>query len=460
LTIRRNEEVNGIAFRSFRDPGGRVFIVNGRVFRKVQPDAFSRLQSFLSTKAAKTLIANKQLVGTQIVETGKLLEHERVPFVSYPYEWPPEMLHSAAGLTLKIASMIADEDWRLKDATPYNVLFIGPKPVFIDVLSFEPRPPGDMVWLAAGQFLRTFVLPLLARKSFGVTLRDVLVNRRDGLPPEDLYDLCGIFGRLAPPTLSLVSIPAWLSRGRFSRAPSMPISTNPEKARFVFNILLRRLERNLKSVAPGETKSYWSNYSKSIEDKSYSEAKRCFVRESLERYAPKTGLDVGCNTGDFSCLAAQAGVSMVAIDSDPSVAGIAWRRALNHGLDILPLVIDITRPSPDLGWFNAESESFLARVHNRFEVVFLLAVMHHIAKDGIPLEEFVRMAHHVTVKLAVVELVEHNDTDFLDMVRGREELFTSYNRDSFEAQSAQYFEVISRRQVRPARWLYLLCKRT
>jgi len=286
------------------------------------------------------------------------------------------------------------------------------------------------------------------------------VNRRDGLYPEDLYALCGIFRRLAPPTLTLVSVPAWLSRGGFSRGPALTLSKDPEKARFVFNVLLRRLERNLKSVAPAQTKSYWSNYSKSIEDLSYSEGKRCFVQESLERYAPKTGLDIGCNTGDFSCLAAEAGVSMVAIDSDSTVAGIVWRRALKHGLDILPLVIDITRPSPDLGWFNTDSVSFLARAHDRFDVVFLLAVMHHIAKDGIPLKEFVRMTHHVTLKLAIVELVEHKDPDFLDMIRGREEIFTSYNRDAFEAQTAQFFEVISRRQVRPARWLYLLRKKT
>src|SRR5437867_8181149 len=294
-------------------------MADGHVFRRVSTGAFATLQQFLSTRAAKTLLDNRELVRTQVVEVGELLEHERVPFVSYPYEWPPEMLHSAAELTLRIAQAIADENWRLKDATPYNVLFIGPKPIFVDVLSFEPRPAGDMVWPAYGQFLRTFLLPLLAHKSFGRELRDVLLTRRDGLQPEDLYKLCGAFEKFRPLILSLVSLPTWLSRGRFSKPPATPTERDPEKARFVLSAMLRRLTRKLKSVIPVETKSSWSDYSNSIEDKSYYETKRAFVRQVLERYRPKTGLDVGCNTGDFSCLAADTGVSMVAIDSDPSV---------------------------------------------------------------------------------------------------------------------------------------------
>jgi SAM-dependent methyltransferase len=450
--------VSRIRSPGFRDPGGRVLIADNQVFRAVSPHAFATVQLFLETRAAKTLLENGELVRTQVVESGKLFGHERVPFISYPYEWPAEMLYSAAMLTLKIADTIAPENWRLKDATPYNVLFAGPKPIFVDMLSFEHRPSGDMIWPAYGQFLRTFLLPLLAQRSFGFAVRDVLLTRRDGLQPEDLYRLCGTLRKLQPSILSLVSIPTWLGRGSLSRRPASATDTDPEKARFVFKALLRRMTRKLKSVSPIETKSVWSDYSSSTQEAAYYEAKRSFVREAFERYRPKTGLDVGCNTGDFSCLAAETGVSMVALDSDPAVVGTTWRRAIKYDLNILPLVIDITRPSPDCGWFNGECESFLSRAHHRFDIVLLLAVMHHIAKDGIPLEEFIRMAEHLTADLAIVELVEHNDPGFADMVRGREQIFESYNLETFERQSSKHFEIVSRAQVRPARWLYLLRK--
>src|SRR5262249_812785 len=186
--------------------------------------------------------------------------------------------------------------------------------------------------------------------------------------------------------------------------------------------------------------------------------KLAFVREALERYHPKTGLDVGCNTGDFSCLAAKAGVSMVAVDSDPAVVGRAWRRAIQDNLDILPLVIDITRPSPGFGWFHAECRSFLSRAHHRFEIVLFLAIMHHIADDGIPIQEFIRLAGHLSARFAIIEFVDHTDPAFAKIARGREEIFSSYNIAQFEAECSFHFEIVSRRHVRPARRLYLLQK--
>src|SRR5262249_41618010 len=156
-------------------------------------------------------------------------------------------------------------------------------------------------------------LPLLAAKSLGLSVRDVLSTRRDGLRPYEFYALAGTFQKLKPPMLSLVFFPAWLSRLTIPNRAFAAKAADPGQARFVFSKLLRGLARKLKSVAPRENSSSWLDYSQSLEDRSYYDAKLAFVREALERYHPKTGLDVGCNTGDFSCLAAKAGVSMVAV---------------------------------------------------------------------------------------------------------------------------------------------------
>jgi hypothetical protein len=138
------------------------------------------------------------------------------------------------------------------------------------------------------------------------------------------------------------------------------------------------------------------------------------------------------------------------------VVGKTWSRALKSGLDILPLVMDITRPSPDVGWFNEECRSFLSRGYRRFEMVFLLAAMHHIAKDGIPLAHILKMVHHLTNNLAIVELIHKTDPAFAEFALGRENVFDAFTREDFELESSRRFETISSQQVQPTRWLYLL----
>src|SRR5579863_4053603 len=162
--------------RSFRDPGGYVFSAGTRLFRAVEPSAFETLHQFLASPVAHDFIASGKLVSTHFpnpVELApeypadyQLVEHKRIAFPSFPAEWPPEMLASAGFLTLDLAEKCLPQGWRLKDATPYNVLFRGPAPIFVDVLSFERREAQDSLWPAYAQFVRTFLLPLLAEQNF------------------------------------------------------------------------------------------------------------------------------------------------------------------------------------------------------------------------------------------------------------------------------------------------------
>ena len=190
---------------SFRDPAGHVFASNGRIFRVMKAEAANELRAFLASNTAQEFTERKQLVGTEFLGTESVedlirnndlssviendpvlavVEHERIPFQSFPYEWPPQMLYAAGCLTLDLAESLADEGLGLKDATPYNVLFRGPDPVFVDLLSFERRDPFDPTWLPYAQFVRTFLLPLLVAKHFGRRLDELLITHRDGLEPE------------------------------------------------------------------------------------------------------------------------------------------------------------------------------------------------------------------------------------------------------------------------------------
>ena len=205
---------------SFRDPAGSLFPLDGRIFRIVNAIGAPDMEAFLESTVARGFLEERRIAGTRrltAVETRRLLEdrrvrrhysaisgemlveHERIDFPSFPYEWTPEMLHAAGALTLELAQAVLRDGLGLKDATPYNVLFRGPEPVFIDVLCFERRDPGDATWLPYAQFVRTFLLPLLANRHFGLALDQILTTRRDGLEPEEVYRWCTPLQRSDPP---------------------------------------------------------------------------------------------------------------------------------------------------------------------------------------------------------------------------------------------------------------------
>jgi len=454
---------------SFRDPAGCCCSFNGRVLRFVATDAISEFEQFLQTNCARQFIARKQFVSTRRLnedETaalrespelppvfhaqpiGAVFEHERIPFPSYPHEWPPEMLWAAGRLTLELAQAALVDGFGLKDATPHNLLFRGSEPVFIDALSFERRHPGDPIWKPHAQFVRTFLLPLLANRRWGLPLAEIFTTRRDGLEPEDVYRLCGPLEKIKPRTLSLVSIPTWLSRRADpddQKIYQPHLLANTEKARFILESLFKRLERTLDSLKPvAQKKSVWSDYmaTHSYDDPAFA-AKEKFVSEALREFKPARVLDAGANTGHFSALAAQAGAEVVAVDLDAACAGAIWRRARELKLDILPLVVNLAHPSPALGWRNAECPSFLDRATGAFDGVLMLALIHHLlVTERIPLEEILRLAYEVTNSLLVIEFVEPKDEMFRRLTRGREALHASLNAAVFEQACTPHFEIV------------------
>jgi SAM-dependent methyltransferase len=472
---------------SFRDPDGRLMVIDDRVLRVVNKTGAANLNTFLASALAKQFVEAGQLVRTDLpdadgvkliskylqCEGGKdevpeaVFEHERIAFPSFPYEWAPEMLYRAGCLTLDLAESALIEGFGLKDATPYNVLFRGPAPVFIDLLSFERRDPRDPVWKPYAQFARVFLLPLLANKYFGLELKRLFLASRDGLEPEEVYGLCGITQRLRPPFLTLVSIPTWLA----SKSGKDQTKIYRERrlgsagqARYVLDLLFKRLRRQLKKVEPGAgRRSEWTDYVSFNKNHApdYLSEKRTFVEEALREFKPRNVLDVGCNTGYFSRIAARSGAGVVAIDQDPATVGELWRDATTSGLNILPLVVDLTRPSPGVGWRNGENPSFLGRAKGAFDLVLMLAVIHHmLVSERVPLNEILNLAVDLTTDLLIVEFVAPDDPMFQLLTRGRDHLFKDLTNDTFRNACLRRFDVVLCRRLAGAnRWIYLLKKR-
>lgn len=473
-----------LARASFRDPSGRCFVFADHVYRLLDAQSAAICSEFLQTNCAKNFSAKGQLIGSRRLTEADLallkdkpelqelfgpsgreaiLEHERVPFVSYPYEWPPEMLWEAGRLTLELARAALAEGYGLKDATPYNVLYWGPKPVFVDVPSFERRDPNDPVWLAHAQFVRTFLLPLLINQRRGLGLADIFMTHRDGLEPEEVYRWCGALERFKPKTLSLVSIPTWLKGKAKARGTHLYESRrmdNPEKARFILESLLERTQRSLSGLRPrGGDDSKWSEY---MATHSYTEPefaeKEKFVDQAFREIKPQRVLDVGANTGHFSIRAAGLGGRVVAIDVDGTCMGRLWQRASGQKADILPLVVDWARPTAALGWKNAECPSFLERSRGKFDCVLMLAVVHHLlVTERIPLQEILSLAFEVTTSWVVIEFVGPKDEMFRQLTRGREELHAELNETKFEEACTAHFDIVrSSPLAGKARRMYLL----
>ncbi|MGH9628825.1 MAG: SAM-dependent methyltransferase, partial [Bryobacteraceae bacterium] len=324
---------------SFRDPAGSLVCIDGRMYRFVRREGADDLHAFLQSSVGQDMVKSGFVVDTSIVPPERLrevvaspalqklsselnpelvCEHERISFPSYPYEWCPEMLYRAGLLTLDLARRLLPEGLGLKDATPYNVLFRGPDAVFVDVLSFERRDAHDPIWLPHAQFVRSFVLPLLANKYYGVPLSDIFFMRRDGLEHEEVYRWTKIHQRFRPPFLSMVSLPAWFGRGRTKESIYQPKRvSNAEKARFIVESLLARLTRVMRKLEPAAaSESKWSDYTVCNNNYSSEQAdrKQAFVAEALKKLTPGRVLDIGCNTGQFSRLAAAGGAFVVAID--------------------------------------------------------------------------------------------------------------------------------------------------
>jgi SAM-dependent methyltransferase len=461
---------------SFRDPDGFVFRSGARIYRCVYPHAAEHLRSFLGSPFAIAQMERGTLAGvtSQADAPGPdapaalpagsvILEHRGITFPNFPYEWAPEMLQRAAALTLQLAEEALAEGFGLKDGTPFNIMFEGPAPVFLDVLSFECRDPLDATWRPYAQFVQTFLYPLLANRYLGLRLDEILLTHREGLDSKRLRHLCSFWLSLRPPLLSLATIPAWLSRlteNSSSDRFQTRCAKDADEAKFLLRRVFARAGRVLRRI-PRRRRSAASRYMDSGHNYAAAELalKEEAVSKALAGAGVRTVLDIGCNTGHFSLLAARLGARVVAIDRDPAAVGELWDAAAERKADILPLVIDIARPPGASGWANREQPSFLERARGRFDCVLMLALMHHLmVNERVPLDSLFELIAELTVRLAVIEYIDPADTQFQRILRGREALHRDLTPASFEAAAGRHFQIVDICDVTPMRRIYTLEK--
>jgi SAM-dependent methyltransferase len=454
-----------LTLETFRDPAGSLRVIGDRVVRRVRSGHAEAALHFLQSSTAREWVAQERLIETHFIplENGELkLEHPRVFFPSYPWEWTPSAWIAAADLTLDLCEELVDQGLILKDATPLNILFRGTRPVFVDVLSVEIRDPESPIWLAYAQFVRTFLLPLLAWQVLGWPLA-ASIEKRDGYEPADLAPWLSRWQRWREPFRSLVTLPLVLETGGGKSAQQTRVRQNPESAlanlRRNLTALRRHLRLTERRIASGSRVSRWSSYAHTADHYSSADRKlkQRFIRDALRAAAPKQVLDLGANSGVYSRIAAECGAQVVAWDTDLQATEKNWREARRLNTPIQPVMANPARPTPAAGWRNAESLSLLERARGRFDCVMMLGLIHHLLlSEQIPLGEILALLGELTASWAIVEWIPANDPRFVDLMRGREELYGHLDEAAFTRAAEAHFTLVLREALPNGRILFLL----
>lgn len=433
---------------SFRDWDSRVFYDDARVLRALSEngladwDALSESKLFGQAVAEGKLVATSRVDDASIAGAAAVLEHERIPFVSYPYEWTFSMLRDAALLQLELLRRALDEDLMLKDSSSYNVQWNGARPVFIDVGSFERLRPGEP-WAGYRQFCMLYLNPLLLQAYKGVDFRPWLRGSLAGITPVEARRLLSFRDLFRPGVLTNVALHARLERKHDDS--ERDVKTELKRAGFKKELILanvRRLEKLVRGLEwkPGSTA--WSGYRATT---SYDEAdaarKEAFVREVVHTRQWNLVWDVGCNEGRHSRIAAENARYVVALDGDGAVVDRLYRSLAAEGEStILPLVSDVTDPSPALGWHGLERQTLEAR--GRPELTLCLAVLHHVAIGGnVPVPEFLSWLAELQTAL-VIEFPTRDDPRVASLLmRKKAGAHPDYDREPFERALADRFEI-------------------
>ena len=466
---------------SYRDRKGYVFSSGDRILRSVADAASEVQREFLASKVFEKLVADGRLIRTEIAPDDPatlgvegatlLLEHERVPFISYPYEWPFAALRAAALLHLDVHLKLLDHGYTLSDASAYNVQFrgphwppagrpgqghespatsvslAGPEPVFIDVLSVERYVDGAY-WDGHRQFCDQFLNPLLLSARLGIPYNALYRGRLEGLPSAELAPMLRWHHKLRPQTLLNVVLPArFESAARQGRVDARAVRARRPLPRSSLQGMLRGLRRWIEGLSLPSRQTDWTSYAG---DNTYEDAaraaKRDFVARAVAATNPGTVLDLGCNTGDYAAVALEAGAgSAIGAEADPATAHLAFRRAQEEKLRFLPVVQDAANPSPSQGWREAERPSFTDRVAADF--LLALAVVHHLAIGrNIPLDETVRWMVGLAPR-GVIEFVQKDDTTVRRMLSLREDIFADYTEAAFRSHLAANARIVEERKV-------------
>jgi hypothetical protein len=433
---------------SFRDPDGFLYTRDGVLYRQIQPSYAEDWQHFLDSGLGQVL--GTRLISHEIADRSMasdpsahaVIRPTRVPFVTYPYEWTPGQLRDAALLTLDVQLIAMAHGMTLKDASAYNVQFIGHRPVFIDTLSFTRYRDGE-AWAAYRQFCQHFLAPLALMCQIDPRLRELLRTHLDGVPLDLASTLLPWTTRLRPAQLIHLHLHA-RSVARHA-GQSVPTATSRRGvSRAGLEGLIGHLASAVRSLKWTAGPTEWGAYEV---EHGYTPAGQQVKEAAIARWAgavrPSLAMDLGANAGHYSERLVAAGAYTVALDVDPGATDLLYTRVTQRRDEhLLPLWVDLANPGPAHGWAHRERAALAER--GPADLVMALALVHHLAiGNNVPLPAVASLLARLGT-WAIVEWVPKNDPQTQRLLVSRPDIFVHYHEAAFEAAMAAEFRLVER----------------
>ena len=449
---------------SFRDPSGFVFERDGALYRQVNSSYRENYDRLMRSGLYDKLVEQGRLVAHQEVELHhaaapgayKVLQPNRAPFVSYPYEWCFSQLKDAALATIRIQKLAFEHGLSLKDSSAYNIQFVEGRPVLIDTLSFESYQEGEP-WVAYRQYCQHFLGPLALIANRDFRLASLLKHHIDGIPVDLASKLLPVRTRLKWPLLIHIHLHA---RSQTKHAGAKLARSQSKVSRLGFQGLMDSLESGAEALhwrPQGDWAQYYSetNYSEPA-----FERKKELVSEFLQQSGAAEVWDLGANVGLFSRLAADQGKPTLSMDSDPASVEANYLECRRSGRTrLLPLLIDLVNPSPSLGWASRERDSLIER--GPTDLAMALALIHHLViANNVPLLDVAKFFAKLCRGL-IIEFVPKQDSQVQRLLASRVDIFDDYTQQGFERAFEQCFSVERTEKIAGTeRVLYLMRTRS
>ena len=443
---------------SFRDPAGYIYYSNNRVYRKIFSCYFKQYNHLMNSGLYEKLVDNKLLIAHKEIERNNdyiIIEVEKIPFISYPYEWCFEQIKDASLLTLELNKIALEYGMILKDASGFNVQFFNGKPIFIDTLSFDFYEEG-IPWGAYGQFVRHFMGPILLMGYVDERLNCLLKNYIDGIPVDLVNSL--LKGRGGFTAMQHIK---WHSKAILN------YSDSDKKVNIQFISKLKLVQmidmmiRQINKIKRNNITTEWGDY---YQHTNYDDISDNVKIELVKKYLKEIKLkkedilfDIGANDGKYSRVASINGVNVISFDIDINCINNNYNTVKkNNETNILPLFLDVTNPTPEIGFGLLERKSINSR--GNVKCVMALALIHHIAISNNVFFDDIALWFSKLGKYLIIEFVPKEDSQVQKLLKTRNDIFNWYKIDQFEKSMSKYFKIIKKDKIKNSKRVIYLMK--
>ncbi|WP_417836376.1 hypothetical protein [Thalassospira tepidiphila] len=441
---------------SFKDPLGSVFYFRHDVYRSLTQQAYAQFSALFKSGLIRDYIECGYLIQSDLVpcedvpglqkdvsESGYLIKQPRVPFISYPYEWCFSQLKDAAIKTLAFTEKCLSDNLILKDATAFNLALYQGNVQFFDILSIETYEK-DQPWIAYQQFCQQFLFPLLLSAYKGIDTQLLMRGHFQALTASHAAKYFSGTDIFKAGILKHVYLLSLMER-RYE-AKDIKVKEVLKKTHFPKELIVSNLKNLTKTISKLDyfvPKSEWSDYVNECNYRDDDRSKKhAFLEEYLRESAPKTIVDLGCNTGEYSYLASKSAEIVVSVDADALSIERLYNKLNSDSVNnIFPVVGNLLNPTPSLGWAGEERQSLLDRLRS-MDSFFALALVHHICISGnVPVSKFIDLLAQIG-RSGVVEWVDKKDEQVQKLLRNREDVFGDYTWENFQKLLSQKFKII------------------